>query len=58
MASYRCYRVDMMGHIISVELFEAFDDTAASVQARKFAKDERWDSVQLWQLGRRIAPLT
>jgi hypothetical protein len=54
MVSYRCYRMNTDGHVIGVELFDASDDSTASIRARKLARELRWDAVQLWEAGRRI----
>lgn len=54
MAQYRCYNIDLNGHIIGVEVFNATSDSAACACAHDISVKNRWSSHQVWELGRKL----
>ena len=55
MATYRLYRLDGSGKIISADWVEAERDDEALVQARELASDS---SCELWERGRLVAQIS
>lgn len=56
MTSYRVYRLDPAGRIVTGEWVEASDDTAARAAAHEFC-NEATPTVELWQGKRFVAQL-
>jgi hypothetical protein len=56
MTSYRVYRLDRAGRIVTGEWIEASDDSAARVSAHEFC-NEATPLVELWQGKRFVAQL-
>jgi hypothetical protein len=55
-ATYRAYRLDKAGRIVSGDWLEAADDESAKDLARAFC-DDLTPTVELWQAQRRVAVL-
>jgi hypothetical protein len=55
MSAYRCYRTDVGGQVIGVEVLEFSTDLEACAQAREVASNSKWDGFMLWQGDRRIS---
>jgi hypothetical protein len=59
MQAYRCFAIDLNGHIAAADILECADDDAAARAARQVL--ERHGSAQrleIWRLDRRIGVLT
>jgi hypothetical protein len=55
MAEYRCYHIDLRGHIVAFEVFHRANDSEAIGHARRIASEKRWYAHELWRRGRKLS---
>jgi hypothetical protein len=59
MTSYRCFAIDLDGHIRGTEIVDCTDDVAAAREAQPLLKRHpAAERLEVWHLDRRIAVLT
>jgi hypothetical protein len=59
MQSYRCFAIDLDGHIAAADILECADDAAAARAARRVLEQHAAaQRLEIWRLDRRIGVLT